>query len=93
MSIYDEIRQEREYQKKRWGDDADIKVNTPNDFVSYISHHSTRWFNGGFQPYSNKVVDDFRTQMIKTAALAIAAIEALDKQRTEKGTAFYETQN
>jgi hypothetical protein len=90
MSVYDEIRAERDYQRDKWGDEADVKVNTPNDFVSYISHHSTRWFNGGFTPYPKTVVDDYRTQMIKTAALAIAAVEALDKQRSDTGSAFFE---
>lgn len=89
-NVYDEIKAEREYQTKKWGDEADVKVNTPNDFVSYIAYHSTRWFNGGFTPYSKETVDTYRTQMVKTAALAVAAIEALDKQRGDGGSAFFE---
>lgn len=89
-SIYEEIRAEREYQKNKWGNKADVEINTPNDFVSYIAHHSTRWFNGGFAPYPTSVVDNYRTQMIKTAALAVAAIEALDSQRADSGRAFFE---
>lgn len=90
MNIYDEIRNERDYQKKRWGDEADVKVNTPNDFVSYIAHYSTRWFDGGFTPYPKETIDKYRTQMIKTAALAVAAVEALDRQHKDGGSAFFE---
>jgi hypothetical protein len=91
MNIYDEIKNEREYQNDKWGTKADLEVNTPNDFCAYIAHHSTRWFKGGFVPYDSETVDNFRTQMIKTAALAIAAIEALDKQRELNGKAHYES--
>lgn len=91
--IYAEIKSERDYQLNKWGDKVDLEVNTPNDFVSYIAHHSTRWFNGGFEPYPSHVVDDYRTQMIKTAAIAVAAVEALDKQREQNTHAFFETTN
>lgn len=92
-SILDEIKTEREYQVTRWGNAADDTKNTPNDFVTYISHHATRWFNGGFAPYGKTAMDIYRKQMIKTATLAIAAIESLDRQRAEKGTAFFENSN
>ena len=93
MSIYDEIKAERDYQKKRWGNDTDDTVNTPNDFMAYISHYGTRWFAGGFAPYPKSVVDNYRKHMIKVAALAIGAIESLDRQREKHGNAFYETIN
>lgn len=89
MSVYDEIRTERDYQLGRWGNQEDLTVNTPNDFMSYIVHYGTRWFNGGFAPYPSETVDDYRKSMIKVAALAVAAIEALDTQR-ETGPAFFE---
>ncbi len=90
MCIYDEIKNERDYQKEKWGDEADKTLNTPNDFAAYIAHHSTRWFKGGFTPYPTEAVDAYRTQMIKVASLAIAAIEALDHQRNTMGKAFFE---
>ena len=90
--VYNEIDAELTYQYERWGIDADDTKNTPNDFVSYISHHSTRWFNGGFAPYDKQTTDTFRKQMIKTAALAIAAVQSLDRQRAANGRAFYETE-
>lgn len=72
------ITHEREYQKDKWGVDADLKINTPMDFVGYIAHHSTRWFNGGFRPYTAETLTDFRKEMIKVATLAVAAVEATD---------------
>jgi hypothetical protein len=88
--IYAEIAAERKYQTDRWGNEADDTMNTPNDFVSYISKYSTHWFPGGFTPYTPETVDEFRTSMIKTAALAVAAVESIDRQREEAGHAFYE---
>lgn len=88
--VLEEIAAEREYQKEKWGVKADVELNTPNDFVAYIGHHASKWFNGGFTPYNSNVVDEYRKQMIKVAALAVAAIEALDEQRETKGAAFFE---
>lgn len=92
LKILDEIKVEREYQKDKWGDSVDKTVNSPNHFVSYIAHHTSNWFNGGFAPYSKETVDAYRESMIKTATLAVAAVEALDEQReeNESGKAFFE---
>lgn len=76
--ILSDIVEERKYQKEKWGTEADLKINTPMDFVGYIAHHSTRWFPGGFRPYSAATLGDFRQEMIKVATLAVAAIEATD---------------
>jgi len=78
-NIYDEIKNERNYQITKWGTNADDQINTPMDFVGYISHHSTRWFNGGFRPYSQQTLLKFRSEMVKVASLAVAAIEYTDK--------------
>ena len=73
-----DIENERDYQLTKWGPRADLEINRPNDFVAYIAHHSTRWFKGGFSPYSRETLEDFRQQMVKVAALAVAAIESVD---------------
>lgn len=70
--IFDEIRDEREYQKKKWGDEFDSK-NTPNDWVAYIAKHVGQAVT---MPWSEV---DFRTQLIKVATLCVAAIEWCDK--------------
>ena len=78
LEILNEIDAERAYQIEKWGTDADLRINTPMDFVGYISHHASRWFGGGFRPYPREVLVGFRKQMIKVAALALAAIEHVD---------------
>ena len=90
--ILNEIERERAYQDGKWGHKADDTKNEPNDWVAYIAHHSSRWFSGGFAPYNTPTVDAFRKQMIKVAALAVAAVESLDRQRITDGAAFYENQ-
>src|SRR4051812_40857828 len=71
--IFAVLKQERRYQTAKWGNDTDDTMNSPTDFVSYISRYSTGWMSGEFAPYSTKTVDEFRISMLKTAALAIAA--------------------
>lgn len=79
--VYEEIKAERAYQIERWGNDKDDELNRPNDWVAYIAHHSSRWFPGGFAPYSPEVLDEFRKQMVKVATLAVAAIESHDRKK------------
>lgn len=88
--IYAALKQERQYQTAKWGNFTDDNENGPNEFVAYITRYATGWMNGEFAPFSSKAVDDFRVSMQKVAALAIAAIESLDRQRDEAGHAFYE---
>lgn len=88
--IYDEIKLERQYQKQRWGNVTDDTLNTPHMWVTYISAQSVRWMAGIFT-YPTTSVDAFRAAMIKTAAVCVAAIESLDRQRMSKGKAFYES--
>lgn len=89
-NIFNEIDLERQYQEQKWGNDIDDTVNKPNDFIAYINHYGTRWFNGGFAPYPPEAINKFRESMIKTAAIAVAAVESLDRQRTENSHAHYE---
>lgn len=88
--IYAAIDAERDHQVRKWGTDADDKVNFPNDWVAYINHHATRWFKGGFAPYDPDTINDFRTQMVKVAALAVAAVESIDRQQAEHGRTIYQ---
>lgn len=89
-NVIEAVAKEREYQVARWGLEADDTLNTPNDFVSYITRYSSRWFPGGFAPYTTETVNDFRESMVKVATLAIAAVESVDRQREEAGHTFYE---
>ena len=89
MSIYDEIKTERDYQDGKWGHVADDTLNTPWMWSAYISGYATKWMAGTFLPLDRSVTDDFRRMMIKVAALAVAAVESVDRQRTS-GKTFFE---
>lgn len=65
--IYAEITGERQYQDKKWGgadhDDKQSQTEWMNDIAGYLNHTTY----------------DFRTRMVKVAALAVAAIQAHDR--------------
>lgn len=90
-TIWDEILEEREYQTKKWGVEADDTLNTPWMWAAYIGQYATKWMAGTFLPLKGSVVDHFRECMIKVASLAVAAVESIDRQRAaDKGKTFYE---
>lgn len=89
-SLFGEVNYELDYQQTKFGTKEDDTINTPNHWVSYLAAYSTKWFTGGFAPYKNSAVDAFRTGMIKVAAIAIAAVESIDRQREQNGRTFYE---
>lgn len=88
-TVYDEIMAEREYQTQKWGTYNDDETNTPWMWASYIAQYATRWMAGTFT-INKDMTTAFRTSMIKVAAIAVAAVESIDRQRTEKGQPFYE---
>jgi hypothetical protein len=90
MSVYDEIQVERGYQDSRWGTANDDKFNTPWMWVAYIARYSTTWMNGQFLPVGDYAVNNFRASMVKVAAIAVAAVESIDRQRIVNGKTFYE---
>lgn len=79
--VLKEVEAERRDQIERWGNDVDDKNNMPNDWVSYITKYSSAWFPGQFPPYRWDTYESFRRSMIKTAALAVAAVEWVDRRR------------
>ena len=77
LGIFREVDLERERQivLRHGGDTAECdKQNTSNDWVAYISTYAGR--------ATAKVGLNFRTNMIKVAALAVAAIEAFDARQS-----------
>ncbi len=86
------IKTEREYQKRMWGNHTDDTLNNPFNWVSYIGSYSTSWMAGTFPPFEPEQVDAFRKAMLKSAALCVAAIESVDRQREVNSRAFYETE-
>lgn len=80
-SILAEVSAERDYQDQKFGGaDVDDRENGPFEWVAYITSYATRWFPGGFPPFSGTTQSAFRTSMIKVAALAVAAVEQYDRK-------------
>lgn len=71
--ILKEIKEERSYQDSKWGTEFDDR-NTANDWTTYITQYAS---NAAFA----KNLDEWRVQMLKTAALAVAALEAFDRNQ------------
>lgn len=93
-TILDEVNLRRTYQQGKYGDNNDDTVMKPNDWIADIAQYATRWRPGTYAPYSQSHVDDFRHKMIDVAALAVAAIESIDRQRAQPwGRTFYEIPN
>lgn len=89
MSVYDEIKSERDYQDGRWGHETDDTKNDPWKWASYIGFYATNWMRGKFD-FNKDDVDEVRKMMVKSAALAVAAVESIDRQRAKNGKTFYE---
>ena len=69
-TIYPLIDHERTYQDSMYGPVHD-DTHTPSDWISYIVKHATK---------ANAQPDEvFKRQMVRVAALAVAAIEAHDR--------------
>ena len=82
--VLDEIHDERERQieLKHGGDtDAFDAYNSVNDWVAYITAYAGR--AAAKAKINSSEPHNFRTYMIKVAALAVAAIEAYDKRMHE----------
>lgn len=73
--VLNEVAAEREYQNKRWGTSFD-DTNTPSQWMGYVSAYGARNLVGA----SAVDLEKFRVDMIKVAALAVAAVEAIDRK-------------
>lgn len=89
MTVYEEIQAERTYQNNKWGTACDDSLNTPWMWASYISQYATSWMRGAFA-INDGDAKNFRKAMIKVAAIAVAAVESLDRQQENSGKAFYQ---
>lgn len=75
-TVLNEVEKEREYQNQKWGTAFDDK-NTPYNWSAYIGQYLTRHLIG--DPAAVKE-SDFRADLVKVAALAVAAIESIDRR-------------
>lgn len=90
LHIITEVQDEVRSQETKWGHTTDDTLNTPWMWAAYIGAYATKWMKGTFLPLNSDVVNSFRTCMVKVAALAISAVDSLDRQRDTNGTTFYE---
>jgi hypothetical protein len=70
--IFEEIYVEREYQDGKWGKEFDDK-NTLNDWLTYIGIY------GSYAAKMRISKEEQRNNMLKVAALAVAALETFDR--------------
>ena len=72
--ILEEIREERDYQDDRWGIEFDDQ-NTINDWLTYMMIYGGQAARMDSQPSTQ------RRNLVKVAALAVAALESFDRNR------------
>jgi hypothetical protein len=70
--ILSEVNDERKYQDELWGQHNDDGT-TEAEWKTYIDQYTHAFHR------AEKYKDDFRTRMVKVAALAVAAVEAFDR--------------
>jgi hypothetical protein len=75
MTVYEEIQAERTAQDKKWGGPSHDDTRTMYDWIDLI-HRNARYACGLDRPGLDLI---FREQMIKVAALAVSAIEWVDR--------------
>jgi hypothetical protein len=79
MNAYGDVRKERQAQDIKWGGPRHDDTHNENDWISCVRRHT------------DKASYDFRKQMIRVAALAVAAVESYDrKARLERRNAAQE---
>ncbi len=78
MSVYDEIREERAAQDAKWGGPEHDDRHTIWGWAHFLRRHVVRATDAvDLRGSAKRIV--FRRQMIRAAALAVAAVEALDR--------------
>jgi len=81
--IFKEIKREREYQNYKWGNEFDDK-NTSNDWIAYIAAYLGQVWTCPFN------AEEYRKNLIKVAALAVAAVETYDRLNGEIAKTHYD---
>lgn len=97
MNVYDEIMTERVVQDRKWGGPPHDDEHASVDWLRYIAEHCAEALGGAAEivdeghwltaTISGSVggMPAFRRQMVRVAALAVAAIESYDRRQTSAG--------
>jgi hypothetical protein len=72
-TVWKEIKKERKAQDKKWGGPGHDDRHTSHDWVSYLTKHVGK---AVMFPWDKTL---FRNQMVRVAAVAVAAIEWCDR--------------
>ncbi|KKN26490.1 hypothetical protein LCGC14_0874060 [marine sediment metagenome] len=80
--ILAEIEAERIYQDEKWGGPEHDDQHEPNDWIAFI----TCWNGKAFNCCEKHPIDSrtFRFNMVKVAALAVAAMESVDRKEERR---------
>jgi uncharacterized protein YacL len=79
-SILSEVWEERKAQIEEWGGPDIDDSNTKLDWIAYITKHVGKALTNPFN------LDIFRYQMLRVAALAIAAVASVDRYKEKLST-------
>jgi len=77
LRALDDILKERDRQDAQWGGPTGDDGNTEADWMSYIHKQHQQWAYG----------QNFRERAVKIAALALAAIESMDRKEKKDANA------
>jgi len=75
--IFEAIKQERAYQDGRWGGADHDDQHGPNEWIAFITAYAGKTFYCCKDHPAD--IQEFKRNMIKVAALAVAAIEWADR--------------
>jgi len=73
--ILTEVAEERDRQDEKWGGPEHDDLHSVRDWIGYIRDHNKQALDVG----------EFRQQMIRVAALAVAAVESYDRNNSTDG--------
>jgi len=82
MSVLDEIAAERRRQDGKWGGPAHDDEHSTAEFVQFIEDYAG-WAR---QMASMNSPDKARRRLIQVAALAVAAVESMDRRAADNGS-------
>jgi hypothetical protein len=74
-AVLAEVAKEREYQDRKWGGQPTDDKNKPADWSGYI----TMYLGTAMRGASAEDGTEYRKNMLKVAALAVAAVETYDR--------------
>lgn len=85
MSVMDEIQQERQRQDQQWGGPEHDDTHDPLEWVGFIADQQEKVAIGAIQRgESYYATPDCRQRFVKIAALAVAALESMDRKESRR---------